>query len=304
MPSPEAAKLWSTLRVAPDPEDLELEEQRDAEEMAEDPASEPAGVRYERAGALDGVWATPVSWDGRSTVLYLFGGGYVISSPDTRRTLAGHLARAARARVAVPDYRLAPEHPFPAALDDAVDAYRWLITEAEVDPRNVVLAGDSAGGGLALAAMLRLRGDGVPLPAGVVAISPWVDLALTGASLDTQADTDLTVTKADLERKAREYLDGTDPREPLASPLYGDLTGLPPLLVVVGADEALLDDSIRLVRKAGIEGVQTTLLIEPEMQHVFPIFAGRMPEADAAIAGIGEWIRRRLVSPGARPGPR
>jgi acetyl esterase/lipase len=171
----------------------------------------------------------------------------------------------------VPDYRLAPEHPFPAALEDAVDAYRWLITEAEVDPRNMVLAGDSAGGGLALAAMLRLRGDDIPLPAGAVAISPWVDLALTGESLDTRADADLTVTKADLERKAREYLDGADPREPLASPLYGDLTGVPPLLVVAGADEALLDDSIRLVRKAGIAGIQTTLLIEPEMQHVFPI---------------------------------
>ena len=281
--------------MAPDPEDLELEEQRQAEVVAEDPASEPAGVRYERADALDGIWVTPANWDGRATVLYLFGGGYVVSSPETRRTLAGHLARAAGARVAVPDYRLAPEHPFPAALEDAIDAYRWLITEAEVDPRDMVLAGDSAGGGLGLAAMLGLRGDGLALPAGGVAISPWVDLALTGQSLDTRADTDLTVTRADLERKAREYLDGADPRAPLASPLYGDLTGLPPLLVVVGADEALLDDSIRLVRKAGLAGVRTTLVIEPEMQHAFPIFAGRMPEADAAITGIGDWIRRRLA---------
>jgi epsilon-lactone hydrolase len=299
MPSPEAANLWRTLRVAPDPEDLELEEQRQAEVVAEDPASEPAGVRYERADALDGIWVTPANWDGRATVLYLFGGGYVVSSPETRRTLAGHLARAAGARVAVPDYRLAPEHPFPAALEDAIDAYRWLITEAEVDPRDMVLAGDSAGGGLGLAAMLGLRDDGLALPAGGVAISPWVDLALTGQSLDTRADTDLTVTRADLERKAREYLDGADPRAPLASPLYGDLTGLPPLLLVVGADEALLDDSIRLVRKAGLAGVRTTLVIEPEMQHAFPIFAGRMPEADAAIAGIGEWIRRRLADSGA-----
>src|SRR5436190_2500402 len=295
MPSPEAANLWRTLRVAPDPEDLELEEQRQAEVVAEDPASEPAGVRYERADAIDGIWVTPANWDGRATVLYLFGGGYVVSSPETRRTLGGHLARAAGARVAVPDYRLAPEHPFPAALEDAIDAYRWLITEAEVDPRDMVLAGDSAGGGLGLAAMLGLRGDGLALPAGGVAISPWVDLALTGQSLDTRADTDLTVTRADLERKAREYLDGADPRAPLASPLYGDLTGLPPLLVVVGADEALLDDSIRLVRKAGLAGVRTTLVIEPEMQHAFPIFAGRMPEADAAITGIGDWIRRRLA---------
>ena len=295
MPSPEAVELWKTLRAAPDPEDLELEEQRDADELVEDAASEPSGVRYDPAAPLEGLWATPDGWDDRSTVLYLFGGGYVASSPATRRTLAGHLAKAAGARVAVPDYRLAPEHPFPAALEDATDAYRWLISEAGVDPRAVVVAGDSAGGGLALAAMLSVRGDDLQPPAGVVAISPWVDLALAGESLDAQADSDLTVTRADLERKATEYLDGADPRNPLASPLYGDLTGLPPLLVIVGADEALLDDSIRLVRKAGVAGVQTTLIIEPEMQHAFPIFAGRMPEADAAIAGIGEWIRRRLT---------
>lgn len=295
MPSPEAVELWKTLRAAPDPEDLELEEQRDADELVEDAAREPSGVRYDPAAPLEGLWATPEGWDGRSTVLYLFGGGYVASSPATRRTLAGHLARAAGARVAVPDYRLAPEHPFPAAFEDATDAYRWLTAEEGVDPQAMVVAGDSAGGGLALAAMLSVRGDDVPLPAGVVAISPWVDLALAGESLDAQADTDLTVTRADLERKATEYLDGADPRDPLASPLYGDLTGLPPLLVVVGADEALLDDSIRLVRKAGVAGVKTTLIIEPEMQHAFPIFAGRMPEADAAIAGIGEWIRGRLT---------
>ncbi len=297
MPSREAEQLWKTLRVAPDPEDLELEEQREADEYAEPPASEPEGVRYDEAAPIDGLWASPEGWDGRSTVLYLFGGGYVSSSPDTRRTFAGHLARASGARVAVPDYRLAPEHPFPAALDDAVDAYRWLVGEA-AEPRHLVLAGDSAGGGLAVAAMLRLRDDGAALPAGGVVISPWVDLALTADSLEVQADDDLTITKADLERKAAEYLDGADPRTPLASPLYGDLAGLPPLLVLVGADEALLDDSVSLVRRGGMEGVRTTLIIEPGMQHVFPIFAGRMPEADAAIVEIGEWIRRRVTQDG------
>ena len=145
MPSPEAAELWKTLRAAPDPEDLELEEQREADELVEDPASDPAGVRYDRAAPLDGLWATPGSWDGRSTVLYLFGGGYVASSPGTRKTLAGHLARAAAARVAVPDYRLAPEHPFPAALEDAIDAYRWLITDAGADLQNHCLRESDAG---------------------------------------------------------------------------------------------------------------------------------------------------------------
>jgi epsilon-lactone hydrolase len=293
VPSPEAVKLWKALRAAPDPENLELEKQREADEQAADPASAPSGVRYHRAAALDGLVATPSGWDGRSTLLYLFGGGYVLSSPDTRRTLAGHLARASGARVVVPKYRLAPEHPFPAALDDAVGAYRWLIADA-ADPGGMVIAGDSAGGGLAVATMLSLRAARVALPAGAVGISPWVDLALSAESLDTRADADLTVTKTDLERKAREYLDGVDPRTPLASPLYGDLTGLPPLLVIVGSEEALLDDSIRLARKAGVAGVQTTLIIEPDMQHVFPIFAGRIPEADTAIAEIGDWIRQRL----------
>jgi acetyl esterase/lipase len=282
------------LRVAPDPEDLDLDEQRRVDAQAGDPASEPEGVRYDGAAPIDGLWVTPEGWDGRSTVLYLFGGGYVTSSPDTRRTFAGHLARASGARVALPRYRLAPEHPFPTALDDAVGAYRWLIGEA-AESRNLVVAGDSAGGGLAVAALLRLRDEGVALPAGGVAISPWVDLALTADSLEARAGSDFTITKADLERKAKEYLDGADPRTPLASPLYGDLAGLPPLLVVVGADEALLDDSVRLVRKAGMEGVRTTLIVEPEMQHVFPIFAGRMPEADVAVAEIGEWVRRRVT---------
>ena len=156
-----------------------------------------------------------------------------------------------------------------------------------------MLAGDSSAGGLAVATMLKLREDGSPLPAGGIAISPWVDLACTGETLETNATADLTVTKTSLQRMAGQYLHGADPRTPLASPLYADPSGLPPFLIVVGGDEALLDDSVRLARSAGMAGVEVTLYIGAHMQHVFPIYCGVMPEADAAAMMIGEWIRIR-----------
>jgi epsilon-lactone hydrolase len=196
-----------------------------------------------------------------------------------------------RKRAATP-YHLAPERPFPAAVEDAAADYRGLLSEGE-RPERTVVAGDSSAGGLAVATMLKLREDGASLPAGGVPISPWVDLACTGETLDTNAAADLTATKASLQRMAGQYLHGADPRTPLASPLYADLSGLPPLLIVVGGDEALLDDSVRLARSAGMAGVDVTLYIGAGMQHIFPIYCGAIPEADAAVAMIGAWIRSR-----------
>ena len=290
MVSPEAVKLNDILRDAPKAVDMDLSHQREAGEHAEDMTSEPEGVRYEDAPEAGGLWATPQEWDGESAIVYLYGGGYVISSPHSRRKLAGHLANASSARALVPRYRLAPESPFPAAVEDAAAHYRWLLGEGH-RPERVVVAGDSSGGGLAVAAMLKLREDGTPLPAGGVSISPWVDLACTGESLDTNAAVDLTATKASLQRMAGQYLDGADPHTPLASPLYADLSGLPPLLIVVGGSEALLDDSVRLARSGGMAGVDVTLYIGAHMQHIFPIYCGAVPEADAAVAMVGRWIR-------------
>jgi epsilon-lactone hydrolase len=159
----------------------------------------------------------------------------------------------------------------------------------------VVIAGDSSAGGLTVATMLKLREDGTPLPAGGVPISPWVDLACTGKTLETNAAVDLTATKASLQRMAGQYLQGADPRTPLASPLYADLSGLPPLLVIVGGDEALVDDSVRLARAAGMAGVDVTLYTGAGIQHIFPIYCGAVPEADAAVAMIGTWIRARMA---------
>jgi monoterpene epsilon-lactone hydrolase len=208
------------------------------------------------------------------------------------RKLAGHLANASGARALVPRYHLAPERPFPTAVEDAAADYRWLLGEGGRSKRTVV-AGDSSAGGLAVATMLKLRQDGEDLPAGGVLISPWVDLACTGETLEENAAADLTATKASLLCMAGQYLHGADPRTPLASPLYADLCGLPPLLIVVEGDETLLDDSVRLARSAGMAGVDLTLYIGAGMQHIFPIYCGAIPEADAAVAMIGVWIRSR-----------
>jgi epsilon-lactone hydrolase len=209
--------------------------------------SEPEGVTFEEAYAVDGLWASPQIWDSELAIMYLYGGGYVISSPHARRKLAGYFANASGARALVPRYHLASECPFPSAVEDAASHYRWLLEEG-YRPEWVIIAGDSSAGGLAVATMLKLREDGTPLPAGGVPISPWVDLACTGETLEMNTKVDLTATKASLQRMAGQYLHGADPRTPLASPLYADLSSLPPLLVVVGGDEALLDDSVRLAR--------------------------------------------------------
>jgi epsilon-lactone hydrolase len=289
MVSPEALKLNEILRNAPKAVDMDLPHQREAGEHAEDMTSEPVGVTYEEAYEVDGLWATPESWDGESAIMYLYGGGYVISSPHSRRKLAGHLANASRARTLVPRYHLAPERP-PSPQRSRTQLPTTVGCSArEDDPSGP----SSQGGGLAVATMLKLREDGASLPAGGVPISPWVDLACTGETLDTNAAADLTATKASLQRMAGQYLHGADPRTQLASPLYADLSGLPPLLIVVGGDEALLDDSVRLARSAGMAGVDVTLYIGAGMQHIFPIYCGAIPEADVAVAMIGEWIGSR-----------
>jgi monoterpene epsilon-lactone hydrolase len=216
----------------------------------------------------------------------------MLGSPASRRKIAGHLALAARARVLVPNYRLAPEHPFPAAIDDAVRAYEWLLAHGG-EPSKTVVVGDSSGGGLAVSTVIAVRDRGRRMCAGVVALSPWADLTCSGESMTSRAATDLECTRADLLEMAGWYLRGANPRQPLASPVFPDLAGLPPLLCVVGGDEILLDDTVRVVRSAGMTGVDATAFIAAGMQHVFPIWVGVFPEANAAIALIGNWVKAR-----------
>jgi acetyl esterase/lipase len=239
------------------------------------------------AGGVPAEWIGAQDTD-NGALLYLHGGAYVIGSINTCRELAGRLARAAKRRVLAIDYRLAPENPYPAALDDTVAAYHWLLGEG-VDPSQIVLAGDSAGGGLALAALLALRDAGQPLPAGAVCLSPWTDLALTGASIETQAQADPILAAHILRRHAQYYAGDRDLTTPLISPLYADLTGLPPLLFQVGTDEILLDDARRCAHKARQAGVEVSLDVYEGMFHVFQMVRF-LPETKQSIRRIAEFV--------------
>ena len=201
-------------------------------------------------------------------VLYLHGGAYALGSITTHRAFLGRFATATRTRVLAIDYRLAPEHPFPAALDDAVAAYRWLTSTGH-DPARIVIAGDSAGGGLALATIVMLRDAGDRLPACAVCFSPWVDLTLSCASIDTNAEADSILNRDGLAGYARLYTNGHDPRDPLISPLFADMTGFPPILIHVGGDEILLDEAVALCDRARAAGVDAEIEVWPGMFHVF-----------------------------------
>jgi epsilon-lactone hydrolase len=291
MVSSAATRLWAQFAAAPKQIDMPLAQRRAAGEQAESITSEPEGVRYENVPEVDGIAAIPERESGGS-VLYLFGGGYVLGSPASRRKTAGHVAQASSARVVVPKYRLAPEHPFPAAVDDTVAAYRYLLTSGTPAERLVVM-GDSSGGGLAVATVLALRDAGDARPGGVVTMSAWADLGCAGSSMDSRAAVDIMVSRQGLLQMAGWYLVKTPATDPVASPVYADLTHMPPLLALVGGDEVLLDDSIRLVRGVGEGGADATLFVGGGMQHVWPTWAGALPEADAAIHLIGDWARAR-----------
>jgi epsilon-lactone hydrolase len=292
MPSREALAFWDAMRAAPKQVDLALPARRAAGERAEAATAELMGVTYRPAPEVSGLWAIPEAARPGAAMLYLFGGGYVLGSAPSRRKTAGHLAKAARATVLVPGYRLAPEHPFPAAIEDAVAAYRFLLDGGRRSDA-IAIAGDSSGGGLAVACGLAVRDRGLAAPAGVAAISPWADLTCSGASMAGNAGRDIECTRASLLEMAGQYLAGHVPRDPLASPVFGDFAGAEPLLCVVGSEEVLLDDSVRLVRAAGLARNDATLHVAAGMQHVFPIWAGAFPEADREIALIGEWVLRR-----------
>jgi epsilon-lactone hydrolase len=225
-------------------------------------------------------------------MLYLHGGGYTMGSCTSHRLLAAALAQVTGVRLLVLDYRLAPEHPFPAAVEDATAAYRWLVTTG-IKPEHIVLAGDSCGGGLALATLISLRDSGEDLPAKAVLLSAWTDLSLSGASLLTQAEKDFMITRDYLIEEAQAYLGERDPRTPLASPLYADLHGFPPLLIQVGSDEILLDDATRVAERARQAGVAVTLHIAEGMWHVWHAAAGvrPFPEGKAAFDQIADFVR-------------
>ena len=258
------------------------------EELAVAP---PADIKCERveAGGVDAEWICAPNAASDRFVLYLHGGGYVIGSVNTHRDMIGRISRAAQARVLALNYRLAPEHPFPAAVDDAVAGYKWLLAQG-AKPSRISIAGDSAGGGLTAATLVAIKDAKLPTPAAGVLLSPWVDLEGLGESMTTRVEADPVVRKEGLVGMAQAYLGGQDPKTPLAAPLYADLKGLPPLLIQVGDAETLLDDSTRLDARARAAGVSTKLEVWPEMIHVWQLFANFLPEGQEAIDGIGKFV--------------
>jgi monoterpene epsilon-lactone hydrolase len=259
-----------------------------------DPHKVPASVNISpgQVGGISGEWVQK-SDASKSVLLYLHGGGYFGCSPQTHRTITASFALHGFL-VFAPDYRLAPENQFPAALDDAVATYRGLLDEG-YSPESIVVAGDSAGGGLAVALLLALRELGVPGPAGAALFSPWTDLAATGESIRTNAARCAMFHGPDVGLSARYYLGETDPRNPLASPLYANLTGLPPLLIHVGEDEVLRDDSTRLAERARAAGVRVELKVWPVVPHAWQLAPHLIPEARQSLHESAAFLRELVV---------
>jgi acetyl esterase/lipase len=264
-----------------------LDEQRATMDDAPQPLSPGTKVTPIDVDGISGERIIcPEIIDGR-TVLFLHGGGYQLGSIRSHRRLAALVAESCRATGVTANYRLAPEHPFPAALEDAIRVWHWVRARTDGP---VVIAGDSAGGGLALATLLALRDAGAVLPAAAILLAPWTDLTLSGASITECAADDVMLSEEGLRESARQYAGTRRLDDPLISPLFGDLSGLPPLLLQVGGADLLRDDSVRVAARARAAGVDVTLTVEPDLPHVFHVFSGILPDADISIGHIGAWL--------------
>jgi len=293
MASNELQMIIDTFRSGPKISDLSIEEQRAQMEVGLTQFQLPTDVRCDPvdAGGVPAEWITTPGVVAERVIYYLHGGGYVLGSINTHREMVSRLSRAASARVLILDYRLAPENPFPAAVDDSTAAYCWLLSVG-VDPARLVIAGESAGGGLTVATLVALRDAGESLPRAGICLSPWVDLECLGESMVTKAEIDPVLTRDSTLMWAKAYLVDTDPRTPLASPLYADLTGLPLLLIQVGTAEVLFDDATRLADRARAASVDVILEPWDDMIHMWHSLAAILPEGQQAIDRIGEFIRQ------------
>ena len=291
MPSPEFKAIYQTARTEPPRAGQTIEQLReDMERLAAGKLLAPnITVEAAQAGGVPAEWVVAPRAERSRVLLYFHGGGFYRGSVRTVREMVSRISAASGWAVLSVDYRLAPENPFPAALDDAIAAADWLTGQGGVSTWAV--GGDSCGGGLALSLLLHRRDGGLSLPSGAVTLSPWVDLTQSGASYTERADVDPNMTREYLDKFAAMYLGEADPRGPLASPLFADLTGLPPLLIQVGTSEVLLDDSRQFARKALAAGVQVKLEEWQEMIHVWQNLGPTLPEAVSATAQIGQYLR-------------
>ncbi len=292
MASEQLNKVIERIKSQPQNPNAPIEQRRAGMERISERV--PDGVICEKvnAGSVSAEWIAAPGAMADRVVLYLHGGGYVIGSINTHRAMISRIARASNARALAIDYRLAPEHPFPAAVEDATAAYRWLLAQG-YQPGKIVIAGDSAGGGLTLAALVAIRDAALPLPAGAVPISPWTDLEGTGESVRSRAAKDVMVTQDNLASSAKQYHGAHDPRDPLVSPLHANFRGLPPMLIQVGDAEILLDDATRVAARAKEAGVLVELEVWDEMPHVWHVFAKLLPEGQQAIDKIGKFVIAR-----------
>lgn len=293
MPDPEISALREKLSKRVRPTDIaERRKSFDAFASAY-PTAADVTVTALTINQIDAEWTTTPDADHSCAVLFLHGGGYVIGSLASHRHLASEIGRAANARTLALQYRLAPEHPFPAAVEDALAGYHYLLAQGLV-PDRIAIVGDSAGGGLVVAALLAIRDAGLTQPAAGWPISPWTDMEAIGTSMLSKAAEDPSVQKDALLELAALYLSGADPRSPLAAPIYADLRGLAPLFIQVGAAETLLDDAVRLAGVAGAANVATTLEIWPEMVHVWHIFHPELAAGRRAIAAGGRFLHAAM----------
>jgi epsilon-lactone hydrolase len=270
-----------------------LEREKYANVLAAHPTPKGVAVSQTKMGRVQATVVTPEQVEGDRVLLYIHGGGYVVGSPAAYHGLAGHYAKLLKAVVYMPDYRLAPEHPFPAAIDDTLESYKWLLDQGH-NAKSIMVSGDSAGGAMVVSMMVAARSAGLVLPAAGVAISPWANLEHSGSSMATRDGIDPTVNLTGLNLMAKAYLNGALKNEPLASPVFADVRGLPPILIQIGESEVMLSDAIRLATHLAENRVRVSLEVWPGMFHVWHMFATILPEGMQALEGAATFFEAAL----------
>lgn len=275
------------------PGDWAAEREQYVRVLAQHPTPEGVSISEIEMGGIAATVVTPDDAEEGRVLLYIHGGGYIAGSPSAYHGLAGHYAKLLKAVVYMPDYRLAPEHPFPAAIDDTLTSYKWLLDQGH-DPKSIAFSGDSAGGAMVISVMVAARNAGLALPVAGVAISPWANLEHSGSSMTTRDGIDPTVSLAGLDLMAKAFLNGALKNNPDASPVFADVRGLPPIMIQIGESEVMLSDAMRLATHLAENRVRVSLEVWPGMFHVWHMFAAILPEGKQALKGSAAFLENAL----------